>query len=78
MRLQSYAPNNARAAGRERKWHTPDSRPAAHAAGREATVYRFRQAAEEVVRALFLGWSTRLSEQWMAESAAKLHQKLGS
>jgi hypothetical protein len=24
------------------------------------------------------GWSTRVSEQWMAESAVKLHQKLGS
>ncbi len=24
------------------------------------------------------GWSTQVSEQWMAESAAKLHQKLGS
>ena len=24
------------------------------------------------------GWSTRVSEQWMADSAAKLHQKLGS
>jgi hypothetical protein len=24
------------------------------------------------------GWSTRVTEVWMAESAAKLHQKLGS
>jgi hypothetical protein len=24
------------------------------------------------------GWSTRFSQQWMAESAAKLYQKLGS
>ena len=23
------------------------------------------------------GWSTQVSEQWMAESAAKLHPKLG-
>ncbi len=24
------------------------------------------------------GWSTRVSDQWAADSAAKLHQKLGS
>ncbi len=49
----------------EQRWRAPDPSPP-------------RRIARLVPRALFLRVVDAVSPQWMAESGAKLHQKLGS